>query len=183
MKARRKLILAGVTVAAAALLLASAGFAALSKNTTAPNFKAATLTGKQFELQDLRGRVVLLDFWATWCPPCRNEAPQLQKLWEKYKDKGLVVIGIALDSGDDAALRKFAADNELTYWLVNDRSGAIAAKYRIGPIPTTYIVSPSGAISRVHIGFAPGMEKDFDREIKALLPAPGELQNFKPLGT
>lgn len=182
MKARRKLILAGVTVAAAALLLASAGFAALSKNTTAPSFKAAALAGQRLELQDLRGRVVLLDFWATWCPPCRNEAPQLQKLWEKYKDKGLVVIGIALDSGDDAALREFAAESKLTYWLVNDRSGAIAAEYRIGPIPTTYVVSPTGAISQVHVGFGPGMEKDFDRDIEALLPAPSELKNLKPLG-
>ncbi len=173
MNRRQRNAAVGAVVAAMALLAASIGFAALPGNTEAPKFTAVTLAGKQFRLADLRGRVVLMDFFATWCPPCRAAVPELEKLWRRYGDQGLVVIGIALDSGSADAVRRFAADYKLTYWLVNDEQGAIASKYRIRPIPTTYIISPKGVITQVRVGFAPGMEKDFERQIKALLPARG----------
>lgn len=147
----------------------------------APDFKATTLADKEFELEDLRGRVVLLNFWATWCKYCGQEVLQLEKLWKKYKDKGLVVIGIAGESGSDEEVRKFAADNKLTYWMVNDKSGAIAREYGIRPIPTTYILSPQGVITRAYISFGPGLEKQFDKEIKRLLPTPAQLKKLKPL--
>jgi peroxiredoxin len=181
MKPKTKLMVALPVAAIAAALIAGKGFAALNKNIAAPNFKAKTVAGKQLELKDLRGRVVLLDFWATWCPPCRMEAPAIDKLWRTYKDKGLVVVGIALESGSPAQVRKFAQDNGLTYRLIADESGDIAKSYRIGPIPTTYIVDTKGVIRHVHIGFGPGAEKDFEKEIKGLLPTPEQLKNLKPL--
>ena len=181
MKLKAKLMVALGAAAAVVVLIAGTGFAALNKNLEAPNFKAKTVAGKQFELKDLRGRVVLLDFWATWCPPCRMEAPAIDKLWRTYKDKGLVVVGIALESGGPAQVKKFAEDNGLTYRLVADESGDIAKSYKISPIPTTYIVDAKGVIRQVHIGFGPGAEKDFEKEIKALLPAPEQLKNLKPL--
>jgi len=171
MNRRQKHAAVGAAVAAAVLLVVGIGFAALPSRTDAPKFKALTLAGKQFQLADLRGRVVLLDFFATWCPPCRAEVPELEKLWRRYKDQGLVVIGVALESGRADEVRRFAAEHKLTYWLVNDERGAIASNYRIGPIPTTYIISPKGVITQVHVGFAPGMENDFERQIKGLLHA------------
>ncbi|HUT73590.1 MAG TPA: TlpA disulfide reductase family protein [Armatimonadota bacterium] len=187
MKTGRKVIAAGAAVAvvaavaAIAILWVTAGSAGLPRDTKAAQFKATTIAGKEFDLKGLRGRVVLLDFWATWCPPCRAEAPELEKLWRKYKDRGLVVAGIALNSGGDRDLREFATEHRLTYAIVNDRAGAIAGKYRIRPIPTTYIVSPEGVVHAVHVGYQPGLEKQLEREIKELLPSRAQLQKLKPL--
>jgi len=183
MKSRTKLILLFAAIAAVVVLVlvASGTLGALSKGKKAPDFKAKTLKGTEFELKDLRGRVVLMDFWATWCPPCRREVPELEKLWKKYKDKGLVVLGIALDRGSSDVVRKFVAKYKLTYWQVHDARSEIARKYDIRPIPTTYIVDTKGVIRDVHVGFGPGLEKEFEKEIKALLPSPEELRKLKPL--
>jgi cytochrome c biogenesis protein CcmG/thiol:disulfide interchange protein DsbE len=181
MKWKIKVVLAAVIVVMVAGVAATWSFAALSKDTRAPDFTAQTVTGKKFALEDLRGRAVLLDFFATWCPPCRLEVPELQKLWQTYGDKGLVVIGVALDSGGSAEIRKFAADRGLTYWQVSDDAGRIANKYGIRPIPTTYIIDPSGVIRYSHVGFGPGMEKELAKQIQSVLPKPEQLSRLKPL--
>jgi peroxiredoxin len=181
MKSCKGLALVVATVAALALLLTTWGFAALSKGTEAPAFKAKTINGKAFALKDLRGRVVLLDFWATWCPPCRAETPQLEKLWQEYRDRGLIVVGIALESGGAPGIRKFTQQNKLTYWQVSDDEGAIAEKYGIRPIPTTYIIDTKGIIRLAQVGYGPGLEKLFAREIEKLLPSPDALKALKPI--
>jgi peroxiredoxin len=181
MKLGTKVLVLSAAVAVAAACAGSGGFAALSKNTKAPDFRARTVTGKQLALSDLRGRVVLLDFWATWCPPCRLETPELQKLWQKYRDKGLVVIGISLDQEGAPVVRRFADDHKLTYWQVSDAQGEIADKYGIRPIPTTYVVDTKGVIQYVQVGFGPGVERELAKRIEALLPSPKDLKKLKPL--
>mgnify|MGYP001077504930 CR=1 FL=1 len=149
----------------------------LTSGSKAPDFKLRDLDGKEKKFADIQkdpkkkgaNRVVLLDFWATWCPPCRAEVPHLQKLHEKYGKKGLVIVGVAQDSDGAKAVKPFAAKNKLTYVNLVDPKHEVARKYKVGPIPTTYLIDRKGVIRYVHLGFAPGMEKDLEEEIKALL--------------
>jgi len=174
----------GKVLAASALLLAFilvvgiAGLQAnLSKGDKSPDFTLPKLDGKEVKLSDLQQnpnkkgekQVVVLDFWATWCPPCRDETPHLQKLHEKYGKKGLVVVGVAQDSDGAKSVKPFVEKNKLTYVQLIDSKHEVARKYKVGPIPTTYIIDRKGVIRVVQLGFAPGMEKDMEEEIEALL--------------
>lgn len=159
------------------LMAISAAHANLSKGDKAPDFVLPTIDGKETKFSEVRkdpgrkgaNRVVLLDFWATWCPPCREEVPHLQRLHEKYGKKGLVVIGIAQDSDGAKSVKPFAEKNKLTYLQLVDVKRQVARAYKVGPIPTTYIIDNAGVIRSVHLGFAKGMEKQLEEEIKALL--------------
>lgn len=147
----------------------------LSKGDKAPDFKLTRLDGKTTSLADLQKgpkgakRIVVLNFWATWCPHCRVEAPYLQKLSDKYGKKGLVVVGVSLDSDGAKSVKPFAKSNKLSYTNLLDPKHEVARKYTVGPIPTTYIIDRKGVIRSVTLGFAPGMEKGLEEDVKGLL--------------
>lgn len=168
-------------IAAIGFLLSIAIFsmavAALTPGKKAPDFTLKSITGKQVSLQQLRTdqqnkktpKVVLIDFWATWCPPCKEETPYLQKLHEKYGKKGVSIVGISVDDNGAEAVKPFAKQNGLKYNLLLDPDTKTAKKYLIRPIPTTYLIDRQGIIRYVHVGFDQGMEKQFDTEINELL--------------
>lgn len=172
---KTKYSVTAVSLLAVLLLAVPIAQANLSQGDKAPDFRLAGLSGKAVTLTDLQRdakgikQVVLLDFWATWCPPCRAEVPHLQKLHEKYGKKGLVVAGISQDSDGARAVKPFAEKNKLTYTQLLDQKHEAARKYKVGPIPTTYLVGRDGRIKNVHLGFAPGMEKALEEEIRSLL--------------
>jgi peroxiredoxin len=114
---------------------------------TPPDFAAKDINGQAVKLSDLKGRVVLLDFWATWCPPCRAEIPNLLDIFRKFKDKKFVLISVSLDR-DLPAARKFIADKEMGWVHVVDRDAgnAIAEKYQVEYIPSTFIINRLGKI-------------------------------------
>ena len=167
------LVLLTVVLAAGATVVQ----ANLSKGDKAPDFKLRDLNGKVVKLSELQKapkkkaakRVFLLDFWATWCPPCREEVPHLQKLHRKYSDEGLVVIGVAQDSDGGESVKPFVKKNKLTYRQLVDPRHEAARAYKVGPIPTTYIIDDKGVIRSVHLGFSKGMEKRLEEHVKALL--------------
>ena len=126
-----------------------------SANTLAPGFVLPQLGGGTLRLIDYRGRVVLLNFWATWCPPCRAEIPDLNRLQDELGPKGLEVIGVSLDEEGFDAVRPFAETHEVTYPLVVD-DGAVAAQYgSIQGLPTTLVIDRNGRIVRRVIGLFP----------------------------
>ncbi len=115
----------------------------------APNFTLPDLNGKPISLSDFRGHVVILDFWASWCPPCRASMPTLRKYYEEYKDKGLVLIGVSLDrSAEDA--RSFLEANGyhdlIALWGSVSASQGVAREYGIYGIPHTFVIDPNGII-------------------------------------
>ncbi|MEI7864977.1 MAG: TlpA disulfide reductase family protein [Chthoniobacterales bacterium] len=105
--------------------------------------------GRKVDLADLRGKVVLVDFWATWCPPCMEEAPSLVETYEKFKDRGLEIVGISLDSDKDA-LKKFAAENKMTWPQFFDGKGwdnEIAKRFNIKSVPTVWLLDRDGKLT------------------------------------
>lgn len=115
---------------------------------TIPAFNGTDLSGKKLSLADYKGKVVLLDFWATWCPPCRAEVPNVVKTYKDHKARGFEVIGISLDK-DKGALKSYIKQNGMTWRQVfdGDSQFAIANKFKVEAIPTTYLVDgTTGAI-------------------------------------
>ena len=132
------------------------------------NFELATTTGEMVRLSDLEGRVILIDFWATWCGPCRIEIPGFVELNKKYGPRGLSIVGISVDDPVPAILR-FAEQYKVNYPMVAgvERDDVKAAFGPLVGYPTTVLVARDGRICHSHTGFTP-LEK-FDAEIKSML--------------
>jgi peroxiredoxin len=121
--------------------------------TGAPDFEAARLDGPKLHMADLRGQIVLLDFWATWCPPCQKSLPALQKLHERYRDTDVRVITVNQDHADDreALVRNFMTRRKYDFPVLLDE-GDVAGAYNVQSLPTTVIVGPDGQVRKVEIG-------------------------------
>ena len=133
----------------------------------APDFQLTDLAGKQVKLSDFRGRPVILNFWATWCGPCRVEMPHFQQVYEEWSDRGLVVL--AVNIGESPTLvKEFALDYGLSFPVLLDIEAEVAQRYNIRPIPTTFFIDKSGAIQDMVIGAFPSksaIEKKLDKII------------------
>lgn len=168
---KNKLIVVALA-AVVAVVISSAVIANLGAGTKAPNFTLKTLDGKSFTLQNnfKQGKVVLLDIWATWCPPCRAEIPYLVDLNKKYKGKSVVFVGVAIDQSK-SDVSDFAKKNKINYTVCSDPNGAtVGEKYQVRGIPATYIIDKKGVVRFVHSGFGGKSEIDkMDKEIASLL--------------
>jgi thiol-disulfide isomerase/thioredoxin len=136
----------------------------------APDFSLATLDGGEVKLSSQNGNVVVLDFWATWCPPCREAMPHLQKLSadKRLAEKGLRIYAVNLREKPQA-VQKFMDANNYTFTVPMDATGAVAQQYQVKAIPTTVIVGRDGKVTTVFIGL-PGDEA-LDAAINAALDA------------
>jgi peroxiredoxin len=120
---------------------------------TAPTYGAVTLAGDSANLNDLEGRVVLLNVWATWCGPCREEIPALQELYELHNERGFDVVGVSIDGrGQDTAIRNFAESYGVTYPLWHDPDDYISTRYRLVGVPATFLIDRGGVIRWFHLG-------------------------------
>jgi thiol-disulfide isomerase/thioredoxin len=130
------------------LLFVTAGFAQ-QNGVTAPEIQLTNLKGTSVKLSSLKGKVVLIDFWASWCGPCRETIPSLKKLYSKYKSKGFEIYGISLD--DKQQNWKRAVDYYKMDWTqVNDADGAVATKWKVNYIPSTFLLNKDGKIVAVN---------------------------------
>ena len=121
----------------------------------APDFELPTVDGKRkVKLSDLRGKVVLLNFFAHWCGPCNLEAPHLERLWQTYRDKRVVVIGIAVWAQGDPFQRakEFINKHQLTYPVLVDGTGEVAKRYRVAGVPCNFVVGKDGKVADVKVG-------------------------------
>lgn len=137
-------------------------------NALAPLFEGETLNGQTLKLVDLRGQVVLINFWATWCEPCKAEMPDLQSVYEDYQSRGLVILGVNLDEGQ-VDIRRWVGQLGLTFDIVLDERQQIATLYQLRGQPSSYLVAPNGVITQIYYG--PTTRQGLEAAIAPFLPA------------
>jgi len=118
----------------------------------APNFTLRDLKGNEISLSDYRGKIVILNFWTTWCKPCRVEIPGFVEIYEEYKNKGMEILGISLDRAGSEQILKFVEENKISYPVLLGTK-EIATDYEIQVIPITYIIDKKGKTRHKHIGY------------------------------
>ena len=137
-----------------------------STGNVAPDFTLQDLSGKDIKLSDYKGKVVLLDFWATWCPPCRASIPGLEKIHKAYKDKGLVILAVSLDQGDWDSVKSFTTDYGITYIVLRGTED-VSEKYQVRTIPMLLVLDKEGRIQKRYLGF--GNDQDLEDDIRSIL--------------
>lgn len=133
----------------------------------APNFSLKTADGKTLELKKLQGKVVVVNFWATWCRPCQAEIPGFLEIYKQYKPKGLEIVGISLDQDGWKPVKPFIETYKIVYPIVVGNADLAEAYGGIEGIPTTFVVDRKGNIVKKHVGY---MDKEsFENLIKGVL--------------
>jgi peroxiredoxin len=121
--------------------------------TAAPSFALPDLEGATVSSESLRGKVVILDFWATWCPPCREEVPHLVRLQSKYRDQGLEIVGVSLDAGGVRDVAPFADEYDVNYTMLIGDESVAKAYDNVTFLPTTFLLDRQGKIGRKFVGY------------------------------
>lgn len=123
------------------------------KGFLAPNFTLETLDGESVTLSDWQGKAVLLNFWATWCPPCKAEMPAFQQTYLDYKDEDFVILAVNATQQDSLeAIKAFREENSLTFPILLDNIGDVSSAYQVQSMPTSFFIDKKGIISEVVIG-------------------------------
>jgi thiol-disulfide isomerase/thioredoxin len=135
----------------------------------APQFSLPNLDGKQVNLKDFSNKVVIIDFWATWCGPCREEIPHLNKLYEDYRGKGLEIIGISMDTDEPESIKKFTKEFRMEYTVVIGNEGVAQDFGGLLGYPTTIILDRSGKMVKRFTGFQPSFLPEMEKTLGRLL--------------
>ncbi len=135
---------------------------------TAPDFLLKDLGGKPFRLSDYRGKVILLNFWATWCPPCREEMKSLDSLYKKFKNNNLIIFAVSLDRTPEKA-KSFIKELSPSFPVVYDYNAMVSKKYNVFSIPTTFLIDRKGRIVDIFFGEQNWTSKKLIQKIEGLL--------------
>ena len=163
---RRRLLQASAGGALA--LVAGRALPAIALSSAAPDFTLRTMGGPNMRLAEQRGRVVMINFWATWCGPCRQEMPQLNRLYEKYKASGFVLLGVNVDD-DVRNATDVAAKLAVSFPVLLDTDKAVSKLYDLSTMPSTVLVDRDGKVRYLHRGYLAGYEDTYDKQVRELL--------------
>ncbi len=151
-----------------ALALASGSLSAVAPASLAPDFSLRSMAGPNMRLQEQRGQVVMINFWATWCGPCRQEMPHLSKLYEKYRASGFVLLGVNVD--DDARnAADVAAKLGIKFPVLLDTDKKVSKQYDLVTMPSTVLIDRDGKVRHVHRGYQNGLEETYEKQLRELL--------------
>ncbi len=140
------------------------------------DFTLTSIDGEPLKLSDYQGKVVLVNFWATWCGPCVVETPSLVRIYNKYKSKGFAVIGVALQSEEDG-VKEFIKRYRVPYAVGRDTTSEIGLRYQVFALPSSFLFSPEGKVKRAFTGFV--AEETLERELQKML-GPADVQPQQP---
>jgi len=159
-----------LTCLSALLLGTAAGLAtaATSVGSPAPDFTLRVLDGPNLRLQEQRGKVVLVNFWATWCGPCRKEMPHLNRIADKYRASGLVMLGINVDD-DVRNAAELASKLGVKFPVLLDTDKKVSKLYDLNSMPSTLVIDRNGRVRYLHRGYQDGYEDLYDKQIRDLL--------------
>ena len=152
-----------------ALLLGLLGLAQASEvSGPAPDFTLRSNSGKNLKLSDFRGQVVLLNFWASWCGPCRQEMPALDKLHKRYSKLGFTVLGVNVEE-DSAQAKRMLKEVRVSFPILFDTQNTASKLYQVAAMPTTVIIDRDGNMRYLHKGYKPGEESVYKKWVKKLI--------------
>jgi len=150
------------------VVVAGSAASAIAPSTPAPDFSLHAMSGPNMRLKDQRGRVVMVNFWATWCAPCRQEMPQLNRLYEKYRSSGFVLLGVNVDE-DSSKAADVAAKLGITFPVLLDADKSVSKLYDLSTMPSTVLIDRDGRVRYVHRGYLAGYEDAYEKQIRELL--------------
>lgn len=151
------------------LLASSTSFShAAAVSGKAPNFTLKSMSGKNLKLSEYRGQVVMINFWASWCAPCRQEMPLLEALYKKYKGLGFTLLGVNVEQ-DSSKASTLLKSIKVSFPILFDNKNTVSKMYKVSAMPTTVLVDKDGNLRYLHHGYKPGYERIYQKQIKALL--------------
>jgi peroxiredoxin len=164
-----RLLQAARGLALAALVAGGgAAAAAVTPSAGAPDFTLPRLGGANLRLQEQRGQVVMVNFWATWCGPCRVEMPHLARLYDKYRASGFTVLAVNIDE-DPHKAANLATQLGMRFPVLLDTEKKVSRLYDLSTMPSTVLIDREGRVRYVHRGYRDGYEDTYDRQIRELL--------------
>jgi peroxiredoxin len=159
-----KLRIAGL----AALFIALPVLANVDTNSVAPDFTLNAQGGKSVELTQFKGQVVMLNFWASWCGPCRQEMPLLDSIYKKYSKLGFTMIGVNVEP-DSKAANDWLKQTPVSFPILYDTDSKVSKLYGVSGMPSTVIVDRKGTVRMIHHGYKPGDEEEYLSSIRSLM--------------
>jgi peroxiredoxin len=161
-------LLAPTVFALALLATAAPAQATLAAQSPAPDFTLKTAEGRNLRLQEQRGQVVMVNFWASWCGPCKQEMPHLNRLYGKYQASGFTLLGVNVDDDPRQAMA-VAARMGLKFPVLLDADKAVIKRYDMGSMPATVLIDRDGRVRYLHRGYREGMEASYEQQIRELV--------------
>ncbi|MCB1684029.1 MAG: TlpA family protein disulfide reductase [Pseudomonadales bacterium] len=156
------------TVALTVIALAAANVGAVTLQQDAPDFTLKSLEGSNLRLNEYRGQVVLINFWASWCGPCRQEMPLLDRLHSRYEDTGFAVLGVNVEGVVEPAMEIVQKTN-VTFPILIDDGQRVSELYNLQAMPSTVVVDRDGVVRYIHLGYKPGDEAKYVEVVKQLI--------------
>lgn len=151
------------------ILLACTSFPqAASITGKAQNFTLKSMSGKNLRLSEYRGQVVMINFWASWCAPCRQEMPLLEDLYKKYKGLGFTLLGVNVEQ-DSSKASTLLRSIKVSFPILFDNKNTVSKMYKVLAMPTTIIIDRDGNMRYLHKGYKPGYEQEYQQQVRALI--------------
>ena len=155
-------------VCASVLALYSVAAMAIPSKGKAPDFTLKSRKGGNVKLSEYRGKVIMINFWASWCGPCRKEMPLLEELYQRYKDGGFTLLGVNVEE-DSAAAKDLLKEVRVSFPILFDNENKVSQLYNVEAMPSTVILDRDGNMRFVHKGYQPGYEDEYQKQVRELI--------------